>query len=376
MQPIGVYLHIPFCAAKCPYCDFYSLPVGDAATGMGAEESMDAYLAAAQRRLQAAGEAAGGLRADTVYFGGGTPSVFGAARLTALLEAVRCAGALEAGAEITAEVNPCSATPALLAALRAAGFNRLSIGVQSFCDPALRYLGRRHTAAQAEACIRAARAAGFDNLSVDLMLALPEAAGNDWRRSLEQIARLAPEHVSAYLLKLEPGTPFAGRQPAEEETAAQEYLDVCDALASIGLQQYEISNFARPGFASRHNLKYWHCEPYLGVGPGAHSFLDGRRFYFPRDLAAFIAGAPPVQDGEGGDATEYAMLALRLTEGLRESALRARYGLDFAAFFAGREAPLVRAGLLRRGEGTLAMTREGFLVSNAVLARLLPLDAR
>lgn len=376
MQPIGVYLHIPFCAAKCPYCDFYSLPVDDAATGMGAEGPMDAYLAAAQRRLQAAGEAAGGLRADTVYFGGGTPSVFGAARLTALLEAVRRAGALEAGAEITAEVNPCSATPALLAALRAAGFNRLSIGVQSFCDPALRYLGRRHTAAQAEACIRAARAAGFDNLSVDLMLALPEAAGNDWRRSLEQIARLAPEHVSAYLLKLEPGTPFAGRQPAEEETAAQEYLDVCDALASIGLQQYEISNFARPGFASRHNLKYWRCEPYLGVGPGAHSFLDGRRFYFPRDLAAFIAGAPPVQDGEGGDATEYAMLALRLTEGLRESALRARYGLDFAAFFAGREAPLVRAGLLRRGEGTLAMTREGFLVSNAVLARLLPLDAR
>lgn len=387
--PIGLYIHVPFCLSKCPYCDFYSLSAS--------EEALDAYTQAACRclrrwadRLQA--------RADTLYLGGGTPSLLGGARLTALLETARAGFGLE-GAEITLEANPADDLADTLRAFAAAGGNRLSLGMQSASPRELRFLGRRHSPADVERTVRDARRAGIGNLSLDLMLALPGQTAQNIARSAAVCRELGAEHVSAYLLKIEPGTPFAGRDLAlpDGDEAADLYLAAARALEGLGYRQYEISNFARPGRESRHNLKYWDLRPYLGIGPAAHSLLGGRRFAYPRDLRAFLDGAPP-QAEEPGDSParpgeeaavqglpedgweeifqeenlpeEYLMLRLRLTDGLRESEYAARFGGPIPALWRERAAALPPSLIQADGEG-IRLTREGFLVSNAVIARLL-----
>ena len=364
-KSIGLYIHVPFCAGKCPYCDFYSI--------RGTESSMDDYTESIIRQIDFCGERLG-RRADTLYFGGGTPSLLGAARLNRILAAARRSLGLS-DAEITAEVNPSADPGDFFMELRAGGFNRVSVGLQSADDGELRLLGRGHTAAQAARTVEAAQKAGFGNLSLDLMLAVQGQTEESLARSAAFCGELGAKHVSAYLLQIEPGTVYArDRERLDlpgEEKAASLYLLAVSELEKQGYRQYEISNFARPGYESRHNLKYWHCEEYLGIGPSAHSFADGKRFHYGRSLRDFLRGEPPVQDGEGGGFEEYAMLRLRLTEGLTDEACLARFGHSVPARMKAAARRYEAGGLTVCAENGFHFTPKGFLLSDALTAEIL-----
>lgn len=361
--PFGLYLHVPFCASKCSYCDFYSF-AGDA-------QEMDRYVAAMQAHFAAWADRFEGRTADTVYFGGGTPSLLGAARLTALLDGARRAFRIAPDAEITVECNPDSMDDALLRGLRDAGVNRLSIGVQSARGEELRLLGRRHTFAAARDAVLRAQAHGFDNLSLDLMYALPGQTLAHMLESVQALAALAPAHLSCYALKVEPDTPFgrAGVTQPDEDAQADMYLALCDALHAAGYEHYEISNWAKPGARARHNSRYWVLSDYLGLGPGAHSLLAGRRFAYARDLAAFCAGAPPAEEEAVGDfdaADEYLMLGLRTADGVTRKAFETAFGRPFAPY-AQRLAALAPHGLTAPVPDGWRLTERGFLVSNLII---------
>lgn len=355
----GIYIHVPFCAVKCPYCDFYS--------GQYRAKDAAAFTEAVCRNLAALPQA---MPADTVYFGGGTPSLLPPEMTGRMLAAAKARLTVLPDAEITLEANPLTVTPERLAAWRAAGINRLSVGVQSFSDETLRLLGRRHTAEQAKKAVLAAHDAGFENVSVDLMLGLSRQDGADLRQELETAVSLQVTHISAYLLKIEPETPFGKQPPAllSPDESADRYLEMHGFLTAAGFRHYEISNFAREGFASKHNCKYWRCLPYYGIGPAAHSCHDGKRFAVPRDLAAFTAAA--VQPEEVTDAAaltdgERIMLGLRLSEGICPDDFPASAQQLLKA-----AAPLIPQ-YLSAADGRLRMTPEGWLVSNSVLAALL-----
>ena len=369
MEPLGLYLHIPFCRSKCPYCDFYSV--------QASEEAMDRYTEALCARMKAAAELFP-RRADTLYFGGGTPSLLGAGRLCRLIAGARRLFSLE-GAEITLEANPGSVTEEGMKALAEEGVNRVSFGMQSAAEEETAFLGRQHTLRDVENAVSWCRAAGIENISLDLMLGLPGQTQKSLVHSIGFCSGLGVPHLSAYLLKIEPGTPFA-REHMEtlcpgEDAQAELYLCAVEEIGRRGWRQYEISNFARPGFESRHNLKYWDCREYLGLGPAAHSFIKGRRYFYPRDLQGFLAcpsrGMGWREDGPGGDREEYAMLRLRLAQGLcREDALDRFPGWDAGDIFY-RAAPYVRAGFMGQEGSRLYFTPRGFLLSNSILSRIL-----
>lgn len=364
---LGFYFHVPFCQGKCPYCDFYSLPASPAV--------MDAYVQALLASLLPWKEKLRGRELATVYFGGGTPNLLGASRLGAILQEVKEKFSLSPQAEITLEANPTHVGRAFFEAVRAAGFNRLSMGLQSAHPDELRLLGRAHSPQDVVLAVENARAGGFDNISLDLMLGLPGGSQKRLGESIAFAAGLSVEHISSYILKVEPGTPFASRSldlPSDDATSDQ-YLFAVEELAKRGYAQYEISNFSRSGRESRHNLLYWRGEEYLGFGPGAHSFFGGRRFFYPRDLEGFLKGNSPVDDGPGGDFGEFAMLNLRLTRGLRKEDCTARFGKEGAALFeeALENASACPKPLLHANEESISFTPEGFLVSNALLVRLL-----
>lgn len=366
MQRIGVYLHIPFCRSKCPYCDFYSVRLDEAAA--------DTYTDKLLRDIEAWG-AAISRSADSLYIGGGTPSVLGGERLGRLIRACRTAFAIPSTAEITVECNPSSGSGSLFAALREAGANRLSLGMQSAVDAERRRLGRQSGSSDVLHCVETARAQGFENISLDLMLGIPRQSVESALRSAEFCISTGAVHVSAYLLKLEAGTPFFSRAdtlnlPDEDETC-EIYHRVCQTLGASGLQQYEISNFAVPGYESRHNLRYWDCREYLGLGPGAHSYLNGRRFFYPGSLQAYLDGAQPVDDGPGGSFTEYAMLRLRLARGLEEAQVLARFGHAIPDKMRRAAQAFEAAGLLQNDAAGIRLTRAGFLLSNTVTGGLL-----
>ncbi len=363
--PIGLYLHVPFCLRKCPYCDFYSLPADEAV--------MDRYADALCRSLAQWG-ASLSRPVATVYFGGGTPSLLGAARISRILETAGRAFPIHTDAEITLEVNPATADTKGLAGYRAAGVNRLSIGMQSGVDRELLALHRLHSAEEALLCVADARAAGFDNLSLDLMLGIPEQTPESLLHSARLCVDSGVEHLSAYLLKLESGTPFGLHPPenlSDEDKQADLYELLCHFLRNHGYRHYEISNFARPGYEARHNLKYWDCAEYLGLGPSAHSFLEGKRFFCRRDLQSFLDGAAPTPDGDGGSFEEYAMLRLRLADGLRRVDVKARFGRSIPAGMLRRAKALEQAGFVESGPDRVCLTEKGFLVSNAVIGKLI-----
>lgn len=362
----GLYLHIPFCARKCDYCDFYSFVPTDA--------QMNAYCGALQRSVI---DWSGDVTApfDTVYFGGGTPSFFGGDRIAAVLNTIRSALPLTSDAEITVECNPSSVDEALAQSLAAAGVNRVSLGLQSAAAEERRALGRQSHPRQVLDALRWFRQSGITNLSLDLMLALPGQTEQTLGESLRFIRESGVPHVSAYLLKVEENTPLYDKKDTlalpDEDRVCDFYLHAAEALEKMGLRQYEISNFARPGFESRHNLHYWRDEPYLGLGPAAHSFFGGKRFYYPRDFAAFLRGDAPVDDGDGGDESEFCMLRLRLCEGLSDAAFFARFGKHLPRAMFDAAARLEPHGLLTVQGDTIALTKEGFLVSNAVIGALI-----
>lgn len=302
----GLYIHVPFCVRKCPYCDFYSLS--------GAEELYSGYAAAVRRNLAYYSEPF-----DTVYFGGGTPNLI-SLHMAEILSAVNIAP----GAEITSECNPASAGSDTLKAMRRAGINRLSVGVQSLQDNELQKLGRLHNSSDAEKLIISAEKAGFDNISADIMLGIPGQTAASLADTLKRLSRLPVQHISAYMLTLEPATPFGKNPPADmadDEQMADLYSLCQELCGELGFIQYEISNFARKGYECRHNLKYWRDEEYLGIGPAAHSFYEGKRFAVPKDLRGFIA-APrqitEITDDSPGDYDERVMMGLRLAEGIPE----------------------------------------------------------
>ena len=374
-MPIGLYIHVPFCLSKCPYCDFYSLPLA------GDDGLLDRYTASVEQALD---RWADRLRtpADTLYFGGGTPSLLGGKRLARLIgRAERCFSLDDA--EITLEANPADADEEgglseTLKAFADAGGTRLSLGMQSASEAELHRLGRRHGPAAVWRAVEAARRAGIADISLDLMLAVEGQNETSVRRSASLCGELGAGHVSAYLLKIEDNTPFGRNRhalalPGEDE-AASLYLAACETLEEHGFHQYEISNFALPGRESRHNLKYWTGEPYLGLGPAAHSCIGGRRFAYHRDLAAFLAGKDPLPEPEGairtGSQEEFLLLRLRLAEGLTERAYAVRFGVPIPEDWRKRAASLPRRLVICDAEG-IRLTREGFLVSNAILAELL-----
>ena len=359
--PFGLYFHIPYCFSRCRYCDFYAA---------GASRAVpDAYVDALLQALAGFSAALPG-PPDTVYFGGGTPSLLTPAQVERLL----AAAAPRSGAEVTLEANPETVTLEQLRGYRAAGVNRLSIGVQSARDSQLRTLGRPHTAHQAAAAFEMARQAGFANLSGDIMLALPHYSRAEFDETLALIQAGGATHISAYLLKIEPGSAF-GRRPPEglpdADEAAGFYLYAVEQLAAAGYRQYEISSFARPGFEGRHNRIYWDCGDYLGIGPAAHSCLAGKRFYYPADTAAFIAGTSrPAPDGDCG-AEDYLILQLRLSAGLDLAEYRRRGGPAFTPHQRAFLAHCQQAGYLTLTPDRLTLTPLGMIVQNAILEELI-----
>ena len=369
-KPLGLYLHIPFCKSKCAYCDFYSLP--------HSEEKMDAYTAALIRHLEEVAPRCAAHTADTVYFGGGTPSYLGEKRLIKLLKTVKKRYHVAAGAEITLEANPDSAGDwKALRALRRAGFNRVSLGVQAADDGLLRRIGRVHTWDQVLSSVAAARMAGFDNLSLDLIYGLPGQTMAAWQDTLRAAAALETQHISCYGLKVEPGTPlWQQRESADipdDDAQADMYLWTVDYLEKQGYAQYEISNFARPGYESRHNLKYWTLGEYAGFGPGAHSDMGGVRFAYERDLDGYIAGELRLSEMEEiaplDRDLEYIMLSLRTVQGIDS----AYFQRQFRQKFQPMEELLAQYevhGLAARTERGWRLTPRGFFVSNAIIVSL------
>ncbi len=368
MDALGLYIHVPFCLSKCPYCDFYSLETPT-------DDQLDAYAARVCAVLDDWAVRLPDTAADTLYFGGGTPALLGSERLTAVIDRARALFGLT-DAEITLEANPADDLRETFAAFAAAGGNRLSLGMQSACANELAVLGRRHTLADVERSVADARTAGIGNISLDVMLGISGQSEATARQSARVAAALGATHVSAYLLKVEPNTPYGRCTPPlpDEDTTADLYLSAMDELDALGYRQYEISNTALSGRESRHNLKYWLSVPYLGIGPAASSCLGGRRFAYPRDLASFMNGVEPADESSGtipvGSPTEYALLRLRLTAGIDAAAYAARFGEPIPSAWCERAAALPSALVIQDAAG-IRLSREGFLLSNTLINHIL-----
>ncbi len=389
-EPIGVYVHIPFCRSKCPYCDFCSYP-------RPSRELMEAYTHELARRIREAGTIYGGnansdsattcakCSVDTVYVGGGTPTLLPEPCVRELFSAICDAFAVLPDAEITVEGNPGSVNREALAVWRSCGVNRLSLGAQSAQAVELKALGRLHRWEDVVEAVRAAREAGIANVNLDFMLGIPHQTPASLGDTLTRALALEPTHLSAYTLMLEEGTPFhrRGREalglPADEDTADEEAITLWEqasaTLRAAGYEHYEISNYACPGFRSRHNLHTWQCRDYLGLGVAAHSCMNGVRFGQSRDLEGFLRGEDITDFREvltpSDRETEYIMLALRLSDGVDEADFACRFGHAFWETYGGRCAEFLEGGYLRREAGRVALTERGFPVSNAILVALL-----
>lgn len=340
---------------------------------------MDAYVEALCRDLEKRSSECKDYRVDTVYFGGGTPTLLPPSLLLRILDHIVGLYRVDGNVEISAECNPKTVTKEDLSALRRGGFNRLSLGLQSTHESELKALGRIHTFREFEATFFDAREAGFANVSVDLMFGIPEQTPQSYGETLRTVCALSPEHISAYGLIIEEGTPFYQMQSRlalpDEESTRQMYLESIEALENAGYLQYEISNFARKGYESRHNLKYWCQEEYLGFGPAAYSDFKGARFGNSRDLSAYIEGRDVLAEREDPSAAErineYVMLRMRLADGVSEKDFLQKFGISFEKTFGERLLKYQSYGLLRQTEKGWAFTREGFYVSNTVLSELL-----
>ena len=375
-KKLGIYIHIPFCRSKCQYCDFYSLG------GSRDRKLVDDYMQALAVHFKETGARATDYVVDTVYFGGGTPSFFGADNLRRIFAEALHRFRVDKDAEITFEANPDSVNPTLLRKLRAEGFNRISLGVQNDHDDMLRKLGQPHNYEQARTAVRNARDAGFDNLSLDLMYGLPSQSVSQWEETLAHVLELKPDHMSCYGLKVEENTPLysyaeQANLPGDDEQAEM-YLKTVELLEQAGFRQYEISNFAKPDFESRHNLKYWLGEEYIGFGPSASSDFAGKRYTNNPDIENYIRGVlrqdvPILSECETIPARErageYLMLRLRTTHGIEAEEYEKQYLMPFAPLQRVID-KLVEQGLFRQDGPRWVLTPKGFLLSNQVIVML------
>ena len=368
----GLYLHVPFCAAICNYCNF--------TRGLLDEAIKSQFVAALQTDIRRHAEA---VAVESIFFGGGTPSLLTAGEVADILAACRASFAVSDSAEITLEANPESVSASTLSGYLHAGVNRLSFGVQSFRDDELRRLGRLHSAARAAEAVGLARAAGFDNLSLDLMLWLPQQTPAHVRESVERLIAIGPEHASLYLLEVYPNAPLreemarAGWSVAPDDDAADMYLDAMQTLERAGYRQYEISNVARPGRESRHNLNYWRDGEWLAFGPGAHGARDRERWrvvagtgdYIARVTAGVDVAAERVARGQASRLEEALFMGLRLADGVDLAGIELRYGVDVWQIYGDALEPHVQAGHLVHEPGKrIFLTRTGMLVANDVMA--------
>ncbi len=373
-REFGIYVHCPYCRTKCPYCDFN--------VAIHRDDRIAPFVAALRAELQhyAALPWAGGVPAGSLFLGGGTPSLLPPEAVAAMLADAREGLGLAPDAEVTLEANPEGLDAHRLRAFRAAGVTRLSLGVQSLDDALLRRLGRTHSAADAGAAYRAARAAGFDNVSLDLLFACPDQDLAGWTRTLDEALTWGPEHLSAYALTLEPATPFGRRPPsglADEDLLVAQFETLVERTARAGLDRYEISNFARPGRRSRHNLGYWRRDDYVGLGPGAHGALGAVRYWTqrsePRWRTAVRSGSLAIEGWERLTerqiAAERIVLGLRLAEGIPVEWLKDHVA-DSPGGAAAALARYEAAGVLAVRDGRLALTDRGVLVSDTIFAEL------
>ena len=366
----GVYLHIPFCKSRCSYCDFAT----DVYRDNGA---VDRYVDALVKEISSFAQQ--GVEADTVYFGGGTPSLLSPEQVGSILSAVRGSFAISPSPEITMEMNPATVTPESLAGYRTLGVNRASFGVQTFDDTDLKLLARGHDVNDARETFRMLRASGFENISFDLIAGLPGQSVEQWERNLDEAISLSPEHLSLYILEVHSGTPLAeqirsGRRPApDDDVAAQMYEMMIDRLTAAGYAQYEISNFARPGFESRHNTKYWRLDPVYGFGVSAHSFNGRERYANERDTAKYVGliadrDSAEVTREQVDAAPESIFLGLRLEEGIDLAHHQARFGADLRSTHLHEIEEFREKGLITIDDDRMRLTRRGKLFSNEVFA--------
>ena len=389
-RPVSLYLHVPFCTVKCAYCDFNSYA--------GLEGAIPAWERAIQEELRRWAPVVAGRPVPTVFIGGGTPSLLEGSAIGRLLEAVRSQYALDIDAEVTLEANPESVREERLTAYRAAGVNRLSMGVQSLHEDELRFLDRLHDAEGARRAVRAARGAGFNNVNIDLIYGLPGQSMERWESTMEGALAMETEHLSCYALTVEEGTPLASRVAkgevveAEGDVVAEMAEWTEERLSRAGYRQYEISNYAKPGSESRHNLVYWGHGEYVAVGPGAHGFVDGVRYAVERSPSRYAEvmrdprvlrqaqdariqnlPSPAIVSQEVISAETAALdtvtLGLRLNEGVDAEALASRYPAQWGRFEAGLSWGATN-GLVERVEGRVRLTRRGRRLANEVLVRL------
>ena len=375
-KPLGIYIHVPFCRSKCQYCDFYSVTTKES-------KLLENYRKAICEHIREAGGQAPDYLVDTIYFGGGTPSYFGADGMASILTAIRKYFDVSPTAEITFEANPDSVDKRLLRRLRSEGFNRVSLGIQCDNDEILEKIGRPHSYLQAMDAYQLIRRKGFRNVSVDLMYGLPGQSLEEWQETLKNVLKLKPEHISCYGLKVEEGTPLYEVQEfanlADDDTQADMYLSAIKILRKRGYRQYEISNFCRKGHVSRHNLKYWNGEEYLGFGPDAASGFGGRRFTAVRDVHAYIEGVlnggmvlREMQDVPPRDrAGEYLMMRLRTAMGIDPEEYERKYLLPFAPLETALESFRQQGLATHTYDGRWRLTPEGFLLSNSIISDLL-----
>ena len=384
---LGLYIHVPFCSAICNYCTFNR--------GLFDHALKTEYVAAVLKEIERAADpstalGAGRAAADTIFFGGGTPSLLEPEEIAAIVDACRRSFALAADAEVTLEANPESVTPDRLAGFRAAGINRLSFGVQSFSDAELQRLSRLHSASRAREAFAMARDAGFDNISLDLMMWLPQQSIAEWLTSVDALIELGPNHASLYLLEIYPNSPLRDAMSrskwvvAPDDDAAEMYLLAMERLDAAGYQQYEISNVARDSLLSRHNLKYWTDGEWLGFGPGAHSTRGGVRWRnvsaTPDYTGAVQAGGQLIAErrilSQREGLEEALFTRLRLTEGIDLELVESRYGVDVWREYGGELKRFVEAGLLIYDDRRLKLNRAGMLLANEIMTVFLGSNVR
>ena len=364
MKKIGLYIHIPFCKSKCPYCDFFSVRQSD--------EEMDRYVKGVYNSFKEYYN--DDIILDTIYFGGGTPSVLGSERLANILGAIKDNFAVDKNAEVTMEVNPTSTDRLDFAKLKELGLNRLSVGMQSAVESEMKLLGRTHTREDVINTVKNAQNCGISNISLDLIIGVPTQTKCSLKESMDFCTSLGVKHISAYILKIEKGTKFYEIQDSldlpNEDIQAEQYMFVSRYLEKFGYKQYEISNYSLEGYESRHNNKYWRCMEYIGIGPSAHSFYNGERFYYGRCFEDFYSGIK-ISDGKGGTEEEFIMLNLRLKRGLIFREFEEKYGHKISDRFIKKAELFCKAGYMTLDKEKASLTAKGYLVSNAIISELI-----
>ncbi len=368
----GIYIHIPFCKSKCPYCDFYSLK--------NTPELKARYVYALISEMRQNTRFNGILNKkifspDSLYLGGGTPSVLNDEQLYNIITTAKEEYNLEKNSEITVECNPSSNIEEILPSLVKAGVNRVSLGVQSIIPEERKKLGRLADKNRVSEVINLFKENGIYNISLDLMLGIPHQTKDSLKETLDFITKENIKHISSYILTVEENTPFYKMRETldipNDDITCDLFDFACDYIKKAGFEHYEISNFALKGYESRHNKKYWLLEDYLGLGASAHSFLNGKRYFFNRDIEEFLKGTPPIFDCDGGDYEEYIMLKLRLKEGLNLTELKTLYGKNALLNIEKNAPKFQETGLINYDNNHISLTQKGILISNTIISELI-----